>query len=252
MSPSRPPMQLFVDRLLDRSMLGAAETEALLSLGGREVQVRAQLDIVPPGEEATSAWLVVDGLLGRFGQVIDGRRQITALHIAGDMCNLHALVTPRMSGALQALSAATVIRVDYRDLRHLVRTFPLIAEAFWRDCAAQASILSQWLVNIGRRDAQSRLAHLLCELAVRFEQARLGNRRAFRLDASQVHIGDALGLTAVHVNRVFRVIRDKGLVGAESRTILIHDWAGLAALGDFDEAYLHMKSHIVADALTSA
>lgn len=248
MFPSRPAMQLFVDRLLERSLLGVDEIDALMALGGRTAHYRAQVDIVAPGEEASAAWLVVEGLLGRFGQVVDGRRQITALHVAGDMCNLHALVTPHIGGALQALSTAIVVRVDYRELRHLARSYPAIAEAFWRDCAVEASMLAQWLVNIGRRDAQSRLAHLLCELALRFENAGLGSRCAFRLDASQIHVGDALGLTSVHVNRTFRVIRDKGLVGVEGRLIQIRDWAGLATLGDFDESYLHIGARNRADA----
>jgi CRP-like cAMP-binding protein len=230
-------MQQFVDRLLERSSLDRAATDALLAVPGRCLQIRAHVDIVAPGEAPTAAFLVLDGLVGRFGQVVDGRRQITGLHIPGDMCNLPALVVPSGS-AYQALAASTIFRIANRDLSVLLRDHPLIGVAFWRACAVEASILAQWLVNIGRRNAQSRLAHLLCEMAVRMEEAKLGTRGAFTLDASQNALGDALGLTAVHVNRTLRALREQGLVAIDGRSVHIPNWAGLATLGEFDETYL--------------
>jgi len=155
------------------------------------------------------------------------------------MCDLHSLVAPKVSWALQALSATVILRVPHRELRQLARTYPAIAEAFWRDCAVDASVLSQWVVNVGRRDAECRLAHLFCEMAVRMERAGLGTRAAFRIEATQSQLGDALGLTPVHINRTFQALRAKGLIATEGRVIRIRDWQELVDLADFDEAYLH-------------
>lgn len=172
-------MQRFLKRLLDRSVLSQPEQDAILSLRGRPMQARANVDIVSPGEITGHACLVVDGLVGRFGQLVDGRRQITAFHVAGDMCDLHSVVFPKVGWSLQALTTTTMLEVSHAELRSLARQFPAIAEAFWRDCAVDASILSQWVVNVGRRDARTRLAHVLCEMAVRMEQAGLGSRAVY-------------------------------------------------------------------------
>jgi CRP-like cAMP-binding protein len=123
-------------------------------------------------------------------------------------------------------------------LRRVAKEYPAIAEAFWRDCVVDASILSQWVVNVGRRDARMRLAHLLCEVAVRMEQAGLGNRAAFELNVTQTQLADALGLTSVHVNRVLQALRREGLIATRSREVRILDWDRLAALGEFDGVYL--------------
>jgi CRP-like cAMP-binding protein len=109
----------------------------------------------------------VDGLVGRFDQNSLGARQITAFHIAGDMADLHSVVQPKATSALQALSTTTLLQVAHRDLRGIAARYPAIAEALWRDCIVDGAILAQWIVNVGRRDSKTRIAHLLCETAVR-------------------------------------------------------------------------------------
>lgn len=234
----RSAIELFVDRLQERSSLDREELDALFSLRGRSSLAQAQVDIVSPGETTDHACLIVDGLAGRFGTAVDGKRQITALHIAGDMCDLHSVVVPKVGWALQALSPTAILRIPHSALRDVARAYPRIAEAFWRDCSVDASVLSQWVVNVGRRDARSRLAHLLCEMALRMENAGLGTRFSFPLQATQNQLGDALGLTSVHVNRSFRVLREKGLAEMRQYRVDIMDWDGLVALGDFDAEYL--------------
>lgn len=239
-SDSRTSMQLFVDRVNRCSPLRDEESDALLGLSGNISVARANMDIVAPGETTTHACLVLDGLAGRFGQVIDGRRQITALHVAGDMCDLPSVVTPRAGWALQALSPTAILRIPHAQLLEVARAYPNVAEAFWRDCSLDASVLSQWLVNVGRRDARARLAHLLCEMALRMESAGLGDRHVFRLQATQTQLGDALGLTPVHVNRTIQTLRKMGLVAIRSPEVRILDWDALANLGDFDDDYLQI------------
>lgn len=236
---ARSALQLFLNRMCNRSMLTGEETEAMLNLPGRVLAMPARTDIVRLGETTDHACLIVDGLAGRFAQVIDGRRQITALHIPGDMCDLHSVVTPRVSWALQTLGPATIMRIPHRALRQIARDFPTLAEAFWRDCSVDASILSQWVVNVGRRDARSRVAFLLCEMALRMETAGLGSRANFRLEATQMQIGDATGLTAVHVNRVYQLLRSSGALTIRGPEIRILDWQALVDIADFDPDYLH-------------
>jgi CRP-like cAMP-binding protein len=239
--PSSPStMQPFLNRLLDRSALNEQEQEAILSLNGQPSQARANVDIVSPGEITSHSCLVVDGLAGRFGQLFDGRRQITSFHVPGDMCDLHSVVFPKVGWSLQAITTTTILRVRHQDLRRVAREYPAIAEAFWRDCVVDASILSQWVVNVGRRDARMRLSHLLCEMGVRMEQAGLGTRTQYELHVTQAQLGDATALTPVHINRTLQSLRRNDLVAAKSHEVHILDWGRLACVGEFDEGYLEI------------
>lgn len=211
----------------------------MLSLSsGTDRPARAQIDIVLPGEITTHSCLVVEGMIGRFGQLVDGRRQITAFHVAGDMCDLHSLMCATVGWSIQALTTTTMLKISHLELLKVARAHPAIAEAFWRDCVVDASILSQWVVNVGRRDARMRLAHILCEMGVRLEQAGLGTRTLFELHVTQTQLADALGLTAVHVNRVMQALRREGLIATLHREVRILDWDRLARVGEFDERYL--------------
>lgn len=194
-----------------------------------------------PGEQVTHACFVVAGLVGRFGQNRNGKRQITAVHIPTDMVDLHAVVAPEACSALQALSLTTIFRVPHDALREAARHYPAIAEAFWRECAVDAAILAEWVVNVGRRDAKGRVAHLLCEVACRVEGA--GEKVGFTVPfaATQTHIADMTGLTPVHVNRTLAALRDENVVDLRARMIHILDWKRLIEVGDFDDNYLRIS-----------
>ena len=228
--------------MLQRSVLTEEEQAAICSLEGREAGIEPHRDIVRHGEHTDYSCLVVSGLAARFGQLRDGHRQITAIHIAGDMCDLYSLMLPKVEWAIQALSSPVkILKVPHRDLLQLVRAYPAVAEAFWRDCVADGSILAQWVVNVGRRDARMRTAHLLCELGVRMERAGLGRRDAYTLDIVQTQLADALGMTPVHMNRIIRGLREDGLLVTRRRDIHITDWAALAAAGGFEGGYLEYE-----------
>jgi CRP-like cAMP-binding protein len=238
MNVGHPAIGKFVARLLRRSMLSSEEAHALLNLSFRAAQLPAHADIIYPGETVSHACLVAKGLVGRFDQMRDGKRQIAAFHIPGDMCDLHSVVAPTAGWGMGALSATTVLFVPHAELRKLALGYPNVSLAFWRDSTADASVLAKWVGNLGRQEARARLAHLLCETGVRLELAELGTRSSFVLEATQEQLADALGLTAVHVNRTMQALRRDGLVATHGRTIEIADWQRLAQVADFDPAYL--------------
>ena len=185
---------------------------------------------------------MVEGLVGRFGQTAAGERQIVALHIPGDMADLHSVVTPLVTAPLQALTASRIVCVPHEAVRELTTRYPAVANALWRDCMVDGAIMAQWLLSIGRRPAQARLAHLLCEMALRYEQIGAKTAEGFELPATQLHIGDALGLTAVHVNRMFRGLKRDGLIDVKGRIVKIIDSDRLAAYCEFDPAYLQLET----------
>jgi CRP-like cAMP-binding protein len=237
-SPQGSALQLFVNRLASRSILTAEEESALLGLQGRFKQVAAHVDFVRVGDVVDHSCLVVEGLVGRFGQNRDGARQITCLYIPGDMADLPLVVSPKSGWGLAALTGTTILRLPHAELRGVAARHPGIAEALWRDCVAEGSIFSEWVVNIGRRGALARIAHLLCELAVRCERAGHGDRHSFPLPITQADLGDATGLTSVHVNRVLRELRTQSIVTMRGGIVTIHDREKLISVGDFDDGFL--------------
>jgi CRP-like cAMP-binding protein len=191
-------------------------------------------------------------LVGRFEQTSNGHRQITAVHIPGDMADLQSVVVPKTSWALNALTKSTIARIPHDALVELVDRYPLLARAFWRDCAIDGSVAARWALSLGRRDARARVAHLICELRCRYGAIGRVQNDSFEWNMTQIQLADALGLTAVHVNRMLKFLRSANFLHIERRRLTILDWQGLLALGDFDPTYLHLERQPAATALMGA
>ena len=239
MSEGEAALALCLRRLEQRSELTDQDRATVLSWPGIVTHYKSSRDVVRLGEQTRHSCLVMDGMVARFGQTSDGHRQLTALYIPGDMADLHSTVLPLVSSPLQSLISATLYRIPHDVIREAAASSPTLGQALWRDCTVDAQIASEWLLNIGRRGAVEKLAHLICELACRYRAAGLGEHR-FPLLLTQVHVGEALGLTGVHVNRMLRVLRDRELIAMDDGDLVIRDWDGLRAVGDFDPMYLHL------------
>ena len=233
-------LQSFVDRLAMLSPLSRDDIAALKGLSAQVTRVSANSDIVLPGARFEHAVLVASGLVGRYLQLSDGRRQITAIHVPGEIADLHRVATPRAGAALEALTNAAVVLLSGKELQAIALASPGITRAFWAYFAVDAAVLSRWAVNLGRREARVRMAHLLCEIGLRMESSGQGSRTDFLLELTQGQIGDALGLTPVHVNRTLKALKESGAVEIEGRIFRIPDWPRLAAIAEFDPEYLQI------------
>lgn len=240
----RPNLHRFLERLTSRSVLTEEEQQAVLNLPGHAEQVPANVDFVRLGDRVDHACMVVAGMAGRFDQTREGKRQITALHIPGDMCDLHSVVQPVTASALQALAVTTIVRVPHGAIKAVAERYPALAQAFWRDCTVDAAILSQWMVNVGRRNARSRVAHLLCETATRLGAASGTDDVMFDFPLTQEHLAEATALTPVHINRTLQSLRAEKLVEWRSRQIRLPNWDALAEVGDFDPSYLQLEMEL--------
>ena len=101
------------------------------------------------------------------------------------------------------------------------------------------SIFREWVLNIGRRDARSRIAHLLCEFAYRLSTHDLTPSGVYELPITQEQLADATGLTAVHVNRVLKSLQAEGLIDRNRRIVSFPNWQALRDVADFNPRYLH-------------
>lgn len=237
----RDGLSLWLDRLTLRSQLGAAEREAVLALPGIVERIRANRDFVRLGQKVDRSCLILSGMAGRFGQARSGERLTSAIHIAGDMADLHSAVLPTAASALQSIGETIIYRVPHEAVMAAAERFPALAEAFWRDCTVDAAVLSQWALVNARLPAIGRVAHLIAELGVRFGIGTDRDQTDFEFPLSQLQFGDATNLTPVHVNRMLRQLREAGIAVVRDRRVRVLDWQQLIGIADFDPTYLHLR-----------
>ncbi|MEP7316692.1 MAG: Crp/Fnr family transcriptional regulator [Sphingomicrobium sp.] len=237
------PLERYLRRLEQRSNLTDEEREGVLALPFDLVSRAARYDLVRPGQRVEAACLVVDGMAGRFEQFGDGGRRTTALYIAGDMCDLHSVAIPTAGWGINALADATIALVPHRALKDVADRYPAVARAFWRDTVVDAAVLSKWVGVLSRLPARERIAHLLCELMVRFDVAGLRAGDRIDLALTQEQVGEMLGISAVHVQRIVRNLRSEGKITTGRGAIRIEDVVALRRMSEFDDQYLLLETH---------
>jgi len=161
--------------------------------------------------------------------------------LTGDMPDLQSLHLKVLDNSLGTITPCQVGFIQHETLLDLCHRQPRIAAALWRETLIDASIFREWILNVGRREARSRMAHVLCELIVRLRAVGLAQDHRCKLPITQVEMADALGLSAVHVNRVLQELRGDGLIRLDGGTLTVLDWESLRQVADFDPAYLHLQ-----------
>jgi CRP-like cAMP-binding protein len=221
--------------------LSMTEKQALRHVPVRHRQVRAHEDIVSEGERLSESSFILEGLACRYKLLPEGRRQIISFQISGDFCDLQGLLLSGMDHAVGALTRCVVAFISHRKLFQLFDTYPRIAQALWKETLIDGTIHHEWLANIGRRSAYARIAHLMCELWSRLKAAGLAQDRQFELPLTQTDIGDATGLSMIHVNRTLQQLRTDGLVTFHANVVTVHDWKLLQSAAEFDPSYLQLQ-----------
>jgi len=185
--------------------------------------------------------LLLRGFAYRQKLLSDGERQIISIHIPTEFIDLQNGILGTADHNVQSLNHSEVAAVPRSALMELADKSASARLAMWIDTLIDASIFREWVVNVGRRDARARIAHLLCELALRLERTGAGRDGSFDLPLTQEQLADATGLTAVHTNRTLQSLRREGLIQLSNGILRVLDWEGLRKVGDFDELYLHQK-----------
>jgi len=219
--------------------LDAADLAALSSLPFQIEAAPRFRQLIREGDTPDRCCLLLKGFAARHKVATDGARQIVSFHIPGDLLDIQHLLLAQADHSVEAITAAKVAWIPKTQLLRLAWQRTMIGRALWRDCLIDASIFREWVLNVGRRDAKARIAHMLCEFAVRCDAAGVGNRENFELPMTQTQIADATGLTAVHVNRTLKALDEDGAILRVRNHFVIQDWGRLCRIGGFDAAYLH-------------
>jgi CRP-like cAMP-binding protein len=236
-------LQPLVEKLVYRVKLNAEDRAAVLALPFTvRTMERAQF-LVREREPATHSAVMLSGYSIRSKTTATGDRQIVAIHMKGEAVDLQNSLLKVADHSVQMLTPGKVAMIPREAVIQLTLDRPTIAHAMWIDTLVDASIFREWITNVGRRDARTRIAHLLCEFAVRLRLAGIGETTHYELPMTQEQLADATGLTSVHVNRTLKGLEAEGLIKrANPRSIEIGDWRKLAQVGDFDTNFLHLQA----------
>lgn len=232
---------VLIQKLAVRDRLPIEERRLLERVAVRVKEIAHDHDLVRPGDRATESSLLLEGIAARYKMLGGGRRQISALHVPGDFVDLHSFLVKTMDHGVVALTACTVAMVPHETLKEITETSPHLTRMLWLSTVIDGSIYLEWIANMGRRAALERTAHLICELYKRLEAVGRTDGTSFRFPLTQAELGDALGLSLVHVNRVVQALRTQGLVSWEGRVLTILDWKRLCDMAEFDPTYLHLS-----------
>ena len=200
-------------------------------------------DLIIEGDPIDSVRIVLSGWLCRYKMLEDGRRQIVSLILPGDVCDAHAYLLGRIDHSILTLTPVIYAEVKRAAFESLVAGDVSIAEAFWCETLINSAMQREWMVNLGRRSALERVAHLLCEIFERLHIVGRLDGDSCELPLTQTDAADAVGLSAVHMNRTLQELRGAGLIVLRDKRLIINDLAALRDAALFSPDYLHCHQH---------
>jgi len=238
-------LQPMITKLESISSLTEEERYAVENLPVRVRTHQSREDIVRDGDRVSQCCLILEGWAYRYKILGGGRRQIFSFHIAGDIPDLPSLHIPLMDHSLATITKATMAFIPHEAMRDLTYQFPRLAAVLWRDTLVDAGIFREWMACMGQRSAYDHLAHLFCELYLKQEAVGLAGEHRCPLPMTQADLGDATGMSNVHVNRTLQEMRGDGLIILRNKTLVIKAWNELIRAAEFDDTYLHLRERTV-------
>ena len=231
---------ILFEKLSRFTELSDADSKAIDALCEHQITLDAKQELIREGGRPNDVYLLLEGWGYRYKLLPNGSRHIIAYLIPGDLCDIHIFILKAMDHTLGLLTPARVAVIPKEKILEVMDAHPQIQRALWWATLVDEAVLREWLVNIGHRDAQTRIAHLFCELWLRMRAVGLATNGHFSLPITQEELADTMGLSTVHVNRSLQNMRRRGLISWAQRELTIHDPEALMAEADFTPNYLHL------------
>jgi CRP-like cAMP-binding protein len=230
----------FIQKLQHGTALTSDDCRVLESVVSAPRVIGPRQDLIHEGDRPDDVHLVLEGFACRYKLLPNGERQIMAYLVPGDWCDLHIAILEEMDHAIATLSACKIVEIPRQTIRELTENHGRINRALWWASLVDEATLRQWLVNMGRRPADQQLAHLLCELLVRLQAVGLATENSYEFPVTQGELGDTLGISTVHVNRMLKQLRKDGLLTLQRHRLTILDLERLKEFAGFNSNYLHL------------
>jgi CRP-like cAMP-binding protein len=218
--------------------LSGDELSAMDRLQSRRKKFAAGREIVHQGQFKQTSYILNSGWVCSYKLLSGGARQIVDFQIPGDFLGLRSMLFRSADHNIEPVTSVDVSEVRADDLMETFHTSPRLATGLLWAASRDEAMMVEHLVGIGRRNAKERVAHFLLELSARLKLVRLSTPLGYACPLTQNMLADAMGLTAIHINRVLRELREDGLATFQHGKVVIHDFDGLVALADFDKSYL--------------
>lgn len=239
MAPNRSHLATKLNRFIE---LDDQEKSLLAGLEVPSRTIHAGQSLFDEGSPPPACFVIVSGWAAAYKMLEDGRRQIIAFALPGDFLGVRSLLLRISDHSVVAVTDLAVSEFPTRHFMDLIRDGPRLAAAIMWAVSREEAIVVEHLVSIGRRNALERTAHFFLELGQRLEAVGMSSRDRFPCPVIQEDLADALGLTAVHLNRTLRHLREGGLLTFSHRQVVVHDYQALIELAQFSNTYLDHDS----------
>jgi CRP-like cAMP-binding protein len=242
------PEQPIVRRLNSLRRLSAPGVAALkAAVRGRIMNAAAGEDLSSEGDRPDGVRLFLSGWACRYKALEDGRRQIMSFILPGDTCDAHIYLLSAVDHSIAALTPVVYAGLAPAAFEQLMAADRSVGEAFHCETLAARAIQREWAINLGRRDALERVAHIICELFERLKVVGLVEGNSFAFPVTQMDLADAMGLSTVHLNRTLQELRASRLITLRDRIMTVLDLKVLRDIAMFNPNYLHMDINLRSD-----
>jgi CRP-like cAMP-binding protein len=204
----------------------------------------ARRTIIPAETQLAASLYLVEGFMCRYLDDRRGNRQLVSMQIPGDFVDLHGYPLRSLDHDVGTLSPVEVAIFQHADLEAVFARRPELTRKLWFSTLLDAALHREWIFKLGRLPSHGRVAHLLCETNARLTAVGLSDGRRFELPLTQLDLGEMCGMTSIHVNRVIRDLRERGLCTFRGGVVELHDAEELARIGEFQPAYLYLAPEV--------
>jgi CRP-like cAMP-binding protein len=198
------------------------------------------VDIIAEGEKVQDIHLVLTGLAARSKMLPDGRRQIMAFLVPGDLCDVEVFVLEAMDHNITAMSQTTCVLIPAKVIEDLLTESSKLTKALWWSTMTDSAVLREWIVDHGSRDARERMAHLFYEMLIRYRIVAETTDDSFAFPLTQEDLSEATGMTPMHVNRTLQQLRSEGLIDLRNKVLTVLDTERLKEAAQYEANYLHL------------
>ncbi|MAM62981.1 Crp/Fnr family transcriptional regulator [Maritimibacter sp. UBA3975] len=229
---------VFARKLRNAGPLGPDDMERLEQVISDPFELGAREDLIHHGDDPENVHLVLTGMACRYKILPDGSRAIVALMLPGDICDLHVAILGQMDHSIGTLTDCQIVRIPKNTIADLLDNYPRIRHALFWSTLVDEAILREWLVNMGRRRSDHQMAHLFCEVHTRL--AAVDQLYDSLMPLTQEELGDILGISSVHAQRVISGLRNQGLINVQDSRVSVQDFDALSEFAEFEADYLHL------------
>jgi CRP-like cAMP-binding protein len=234
-------LNAFIQKVSLFAPLSEADRNVLQRICSAPKSIKAHQDLIREGEVPDAVHLILTGFACRYKMLPEGTRSIMAYLLPGDMCDWHVFVLREMDHSVATLSRCEVVEIPRTTVLEITDKHPAVTRALWWMALVDEAILREWIVNLSRRSAEEAVAHLFCELLARLEAVGLRVGDGFEFPVTQSELGDTVGISTVHTNRVLQDFRARGLIELNTHGLQILNIEALKKLAGFRPNYLHLS-----------